>query len=173
MLRVLLRVSSATLLSLVDTRSTAESNHATLVHLSSVSPPHVYVLARFCAPALLSPCWCTVTDRCQDWPWPYRAQKGHAAILQAQGPRTGCLARTPSGLPTRKPARARSEEDCRGGGNACRLRRKDANERKMRRGIYELGEEEMRQVAALESLQTPWSWIEMHRKRRLREQAEC
>lgn len=43
----------------------------------------------------------------------------------------------------------------------------------MRQSVYEMEEEEIRQVAALESLRAPWRWIEAHRKRHLREQTEC
>lgn len=86
-------------------RNAAKSCLNVLVHLSTVSPSFCCVLARIWVPALPSPCWSIVTDRCQDWPRPYRPQKGHAAILQTQRPRAGWLARTPSGPPAGKPAR--------------------------------------------------------------------
>lgn len=144
-----LKAVAVSLLPLVGTDDiAAESNH------HGYFPKFCRVLARFCAPALPSPCWCTVTDRCQDWPWPYRAQTGHADILQAQGPRTGCLARTPSGLPTRKPSRAQAEEDCSGGRKACRFGRDERMQMKGKcgRASKRWKRKEMRQVAALGSL---------------------
>lgn len=127
----------------VGERTAAQSHVCVWVRPSTVSQSAVYWHGSLWVRALPSPCWSIVTDRCQDWPRPYRPQKGRPAVLQAQRPRAGWLARAPSGPPAGQPAClpawARAEEDCSGGGNGGRVvarrlgGREDVNEGKERK----------------------------------------
>lgn len=89
----------------VINRTAPKSHVSVLVSPSTVSPPVCCVLAVSSPTASLAvPLLIIVTDKCQDWPWPYRPQKGRSAVLQAQRTRAGWLARAPSGPPDGKPA---------------------------------------------------------------------
>lgn len=175
----LLYRSSVSLLPLADTDGTAAQTHlATLVHLSTPPPPlpksksavHWHGLMRqLCRP----PAGAQSQTGARNGLGHIGHRRAMLPSCRLRDPELAAVAKTPSGLPTRKPARARAEEDCSGGWERAQvwLRRKGCKMRKKKASVaymHETGEEGMRQVAAAESLGAVETGFEMHRKRRLK-----